>query len=114
MSLQRLFMVLHSCAISAILGVFHTNKRVNERAHGFLGCRHVGYSLMDSMGSASITVTITVFCGAVDGIADGISVRLHSRSLVLYGWFRHPFSYKTKDPNILCHARTPGELINAL
>ncbi|WP_206599158.1 hypothetical protein, partial [Corynebacterium diphtheriae] len=76
-----------------------------------LGCLHVGYSLM---GSASITVTITVFCGAADGIADGISVGLHSRSLVLDGWFRHPYSYKAKDPNILCHDRTPGELINAL
>ncbi|CAB0717794.1 hypothetical protein FRC0141_00068 [Corynebacterium diphtheriae] len=76
-----------------------------------LGCLHVGYSLM---GSASITVTITVFCGAADGIADDISVRLHGRSLVLGGWFRHLCSYKAKGPNILCHARTPGELINAL
>ncbi|CAB0875892.1 hypothetical protein FRC0406_00164 [Corynebacterium diphtheriae] len=76
-----------------------------------LGCLHVGYSLM---GSASITVTITVFCGAADGIADGISVGLHGRSLVLGGWFRHPYSYKAKGPNILCHDRTPGELINAL
>ncbi|CAB0557186.1 hypothetical protein CIP107580_00914 [Corynebacterium diphtheriae] len=84
-------------------------------AHGFLGCLQVGYSLMGSTGSASITVTITVFCGAVDGIDDGISVRLHNRSLVLDGWFRHPlFSYKAKDPNILCYARTPGELINEL
>ncbi|CAB0916437.1 hypothetical protein FRC0418_02008 [Corynebacterium diphtheriae] len=38
-----------------------------------------------STDSASITVTITVLCGAVDGIDDGISVRLHGRSLVLYG-----------------------------
>ncbi|OMO46993.1 hypothetical protein BVL40_03330 [Corynebacterium diphtheriae] len=57
-------------------------------------------------------------CGAfIDGLGfddDGISVRLHSRSLVLYGWFRCPFSCKAKDPSILCHARTPGELINAL
>ncbi|MBG9244035.1 hypothetical protein I4J43_07325 [Corynebacterium belfantii] len=78
------------------------------------GCPHVGHSLMDSTGSASITVTITVFCGAADGIDDGISVGLHGRFLVLDGWFRHPYSYKAKDPNILCHARTPGELINAL
>ncbi|WP_198537033.1 hypothetical protein [Corynebacterium diphtheriae] len=47
-----------------------------------LGCPHVGHSLMDS---ASITVTISVFCGAVDGIDDDISVGLHGRSLVL-GW----------------------------
>ncbi|CAB0570316.1 hypothetical protein Q6D62_09660 [Corynebacterium diphtheriae] len=47
------------------------------------GCPHVGHSLMDSTGSASITVTITVFCGVADGIDDGISVRLHSRSLVV-------------------------------
>ncbi|PSA78690.1 hypothetical protein D9R16_08260 [Corynebacterium diphtheriae] len=71
----------------------------------------MGHSLT---GSASITVTITVFCGAADGIADDISVRLHSRSLVLDGWIRHSYSYKAKDPNILCHDRTPGELINAL
>ncbi|RNF50668.1 hypothetical protein EFE07_00340 [Corynebacterium diphtheriae] len=51
----------------------------------------MGHSLMGSTGSASITVTITVFCGAADGIADGNSVRLHNRSLVLDGWFRHPF-----------------------
>ncbi|MHC9975230.1 hypothetical protein ACNQS2_09005 [Corynebacterium diphtheriae] len=57
-------------------------------AHGFLGCPHAGHSLMGSTGSASITVTITVFCGAADGIADGNSVRLHNRSLVLDGWFR--------------------------
>ncbi|MHD0053668.1 hypothetical protein ACQX3H_10030 [Corynebacterium diphtheriae] len=55
-------------------------------AHGFPGCPHAGHSLMGSTGSASITVTITVFCGAVDGIDDGISVRLHNRSLVLDGW----------------------------
>ncbi|CAB0581833.1 hypothetical protein FRC0129_00298 [Corynebacterium diphtheriae] len=56
-------------------------------------------------------------CGAfIDGLGfdgDGISVGLHSRSLVVDGWFRCPFSYKAKDPNILCHARTPGELISA-
>ncbi|CAB0841795.1 hypothetical protein FRC0360_00069 [Corynebacterium diphtheriae] len=51
-------------------------------AHGFLGCPHAGHSLMGSTGLASITVTITVFCGAADGIADGNSVRLHNRSLV--------------------------------
>ncbi|OLN12848.1 hypothetical protein BUE64_14260, partial [Corynebacterium diphtheriae subsp. lausannense] len=34
------------------------------------GCPHVGHSLMDSTGSASITVTITVFYGAADGIDD--------------------------------------------
>ncbi|APM36190.1 hypothetical protein CIP107510_02105 [Corynebacterium diphtheriae] len=83
-------------------------------AHGFVGCLHVGHSLMGSMGSASMMVTITVFCGAADGIDDDISVRLHGRSLVLYGWFKHPYSYKAKDPNILCHARPLGELINAL
>ncbi|SPJ41881.1 hypothetical protein CHUV2995_02711 [Corynebacterium diphtheriae subsp. lausannense] len=55
------------------------------------GCPHVGHSLMDSTGSASITVTITVFCGAADGIDDGISVGLHGRFLVLDGWFRHPY-----------------------
>ncbi|STC68236.1 putative secreted protein [Corynebacterium diphtheriae] len=55
-----------------------------------------------------MTVTITVFYGAVDGIDDGISVGLHSRFLVLYGWFRHPYSYKAKNPSILCHARTPA------
>ncbi|WP_198531885.1 hypothetical protein [Corynebacterium diphtheriae] len=32
-------------------------------AHGFPGCPHVGHSLT---GSASITVTITVFCDAAD------------------------------------------------
>ncbi|CAB0617272.1 hypothetical protein CIP107555_02066 [Corynebacterium diphtheriae] len=94
-SLRCLFMVLPSCAILAILGVFHASKRVDECAHGFVGCLHVGYSLM---GSASMTVTITVFCGAVDGIAANISVGLHSRSLVVDGWFRYPFSYKAKDP----------------
>ncbi|WP_183070919.1 hypothetical protein [Corynebacterium diphtheriae] len=78
-------MVLPSCAILAILGVFHASKRVDQRAHGFVDCPHVGHSLMDSMGSASMTVTITVFCGAADGIDDDISVRLHGRSLVL-GW----------------------------
>ncbi len=53
----------------------------------------------------------------IDGLGfddDDISVRLHGRSLVLGGWFRHLCSYKAKGPNILCHARTPGELINAL
>ncbi|AEX44999.1 hypothetical protein CDHC01_1944 [Corynebacterium diphtheriae HC01] len=54
-------------------------------AQGFVSCPHAGYPLIGPTGSASITVTITVFCGAVDGIADGISVRLHGRSLVLYG-----------------------------
>ncbi|CAB0528400.1 hypothetical protein CIP100275_02182 [Corynebacterium diphtheriae] len=78
------------------------------------GCPHVGHSLMDSTGSASITVTITVFCGAADGIDDDISVRLHGRSLVLGGWFRHLYPCKAKDSSILCHARTLGELINAL
>ncbi|MHC9664273.1 hypothetical protein ACQXY3_12110 [Corynebacterium diphtheriae] len=29
---------------------------------------------------------IAMFCGAADGIDDGISVRLHGRSLVLDGW----------------------------
>ncbi|CAB0532827.1 hypothetical protein CIP107529_00126 [Corynebacterium diphtheriae] len=75
-------------------------------AHGFLGCPHAGHSLMGSTGSASMMVAITVFCGAADGIADGNSVRLHNRSLVC--------TDKAKDPNILCHARTPSELINAL
>ncbi|AEX82352.1 hypothetical protein CDVA01_0083 [Corynebacterium diphtheriae VA01] len=67
-------------------------------AHGFLGCPHAGHSLMGSTGSASITVTITVFCGAADGIADGNSVRLHNRSLVLDGWFRHPFFLQSQEP----------------
>ncbi|CAB0581982.1 hypothetical protein CIP107546_00153 [Corynebacterium diphtheriae] len=66
--------------------------------HGFLGCPHVGYSLMGSTGSASITVTITVFCGAADGIDDDISVRLHNSSLVLDGWFRHPFFLQSQEP----------------
>ncbi len=57
---------------------------------------------------------IAMFCGAADGIDDDISVRLHGRFLVLDGWIRHPYSYKAKGPSILCHARTPGELINAL
>ncbi|CAB0862745.1 hypothetical protein FRC0313_02153 [Corynebacterium diphtheriae] len=78
------------------------------------GCPHVGHSLMDSTGSASITVTITVFCGAADGIDDDISVRLHGRSLVLGGWFRHLYPCKAKDSSILCYARTLGELINAV
>ncbi|RNF50759.1 hypothetical protein EFE11_01355 [Corynebacterium diphtheriae] len=47
-------------------------------------------------------------CGAfIDGLGfddDGISVRLHSRSLVLYGWFRCPFSCKAK---ILVSCATP-------
>ncbi|CAB0978026.1 hypothetical protein FRC0484_01924 [Corynebacterium diphtheriae] len=85
-----------------------------RRAHGFLGCLHAGYSLMGSMGSASMTVTISMFCGAADGIDDGISVRLHGRSLVLGGWFRHLYPCKAKDSSILCYARTLGELINAL
>ncbi|CAB0544294.1 hypothetical protein CIP107534_00285 [Corynebacterium diphtheriae] len=34
---------------------------------------------------SKMMVTITVFCGAADGIDDDISVRLHGRSLVL-GW----------------------------
>ncbi|SPJ39278.1 hypothetical protein CHUV2995_00049 [Corynebacterium diphtheriae subsp. lausannense] len=57
------------------------------------------------------------FIDGLDGLGfddDDISVRLHGRSLVVGGWFRHPYSYKAKDPNILCHARIPGELINAL
>ncbi|MHD0036068.1 hypothetical protein ACQX4O_10235, partial [Corynebacterium diphtheriae] len=49
-----------SCAILAILGVFHASKRVDQRAHGFVGCLHVGHSLM---GSASMTVTSP--CSAV-------------------------------------------------
>ncbi|CAB0618351.1 hypothetical protein FRC0129_02147 [Corynebacterium diphtheriae] len=77
-------------------------------AHGFLGCLHVGHSLMGSMGSASMMVTITMFCGAADGVDDDISVGLHSRSLVVDGWFRHPYSYKAKDPNILCHPLPPA------
>ncbi|OIS21976.1 hypothetical protein BHF95_06760 [Corynebacterium diphtheriae] len=35
----------------------------------------------------------------IDGLGfddDGISVRLHSRSLVVDGWFRHPYSYKSQ------------------
>ena len=77
---------------------------------------------LDGLGFNNSDVTVfcdtgesnSSFCGVTDGIDDGISVSLHSRSLVLYGWIRYPFSYKAKDPNILCHARTPGELINAL
>ncbi|CAB0501429.1 hypothetical protein NY055_01320 [Corynebacterium diphtheriae bv. mitis] len=72
MSLRRLFMVLPNCAISAILGVFHTNKRFDQRAHGFLGCLRVGHSLMglmDSTDSALMTVTITVFCGLGDSFS---------------------------------------------
>ncbi|MHC9603006.1 hypothetical protein ACQXXP_10940 [Corynebacterium diphtheriae] len=61
--MRRLFMAMPSCSISAILGVFHTHKRVNECAHGFLGCPHVGYSLMGFMGSALMTVTS--LCSAV-------------------------------------------------
>ncbi|UEB75019.1 hypothetical protein [Corynebacterium diphtheriae] len=34
---------------------------------------------------SKMMVTITVFCGAVDGIDDGISVWLHGRFLVV-GW----------------------------
>ncbi|CAB0777831.1 hypothetical protein FRC0151_01987 [Corynebacterium diphtheriae] len=49
------------------------------------GCPHVGYSLMGSTGSASMVVTITMFCGAADGVDDDISVGRHSRSLVV-GW----------------------------
>ncbi|MHC9591458.1 hypothetical protein ACQX25_08435 [Corynebacterium diphtheriae] len=40
-----------------------------RRAHGFLGCPHVGHSLMDSMGSASMTVTIAMFCGLGDSFS---------------------------------------------
>ncbi|CAB0617759.1 hypothetical protein CIP107557_02190 [Corynebacterium diphtheriae] len=47
-----------------------------------LGCPHVGHSLMGLMGSASMMVTITMFCGAADGVDDDISVGRHSRSLV--------------------------------
>ncbi|MHC9585086.1 hypothetical protein ACQQ62_10695 [Corynebacterium diphtheriae] len=61
-------------------------------AHGFLGCPHVEHSLMGSMGSASMTMAFPLGC-------------------TVGPWF---CSYKAKDPNILCHARTPGELINAL
>ncbi|CAB0916611.1 hypothetical protein FRC0411_02048 [Corynebacterium diphtheriae] len=104
-------MVLPSCAILAILGVFYASKRVDKRAHGFVGCLHVGHSLM---GSALMMVTITVFCGAVDGIADGIFVGLHGRCLVLYGWFRYLCSYKAKDPKYLVPRPNPGVLINAL
>ncbi|AEX42605.1 putative secreted protein [Corynebacterium diphtheriae 31A] len=68
-SLRCLFMVLPSCTILAILGVFHASKRVDQRAHGFVGCLHVGYSLMGSMGSALMTVTITVFCGFDDSFS---------------------------------------------
>ncbi|WP_143338748.1 hypothetical protein [Corynebacterium diphtheriae] len=39
-----------------------------------LGCPHVGHSLMGLMGSASMMVTITMFCGAADGVDDDISV----------------------------------------
>ncbi|UWE70507.1 hypothetical protein NY055_05970 [Corynebacterium diphtheriae bv. mitis] len=49
-----------------------------------LGCPQVGHSLIGSMDSASITVTITVFCGAVDGIDDDISVGLHE--VLGFGW----------------------------
>ncbi|WP_244652829.1 hypothetical protein [Corynebacterium diphtheriae] len=58
-----------------------------------------------------------VFVDGLDGLGfddDDISVRLHGRFLVVGGWFRHPYSYKAKDPSILCYARTLGELINAL
>ncbi|MHC9710042.1 hypothetical protein ACQXYI_06765 [Corynebacterium diphtheriae] len=68
-------------------------------AHGFLGCPHAGHSLMGSTGSASMMVTITVFCGAADGIDDGNSVRLHNRSLVLYGQSQgHLISCATPEP----------------
>ncbi|CAB0525922.1 hypothetical protein [Corynebacterium diphtheriae] len=78
------------------------------------GCPHVGYSLMGFDGLGFDDGDIAMFCGAADGIDDGISVRLHGRFLVVGGWFRHPYSYKAKDPSILCYARTLGELINAL
>ncbi|CAB0595241.1 hypothetical protein CIP107550_00932 [Corynebacterium diphtheriae] len=64
---------------------------VNERAHG-------------STGSASITVTITVFCGAVDGIDDGITVRLHGRSLVCMDGLDTLFPTK---PRTLVSCATP-------
>ncbi|CAB0596343.1 hypothetical protein [Corynebacterium diphtheriae] len=78
-------------------------------AHGFLGCLQVGYSLMGSMGSASITVTITVFCGAVDGIDDGITVRLHGRSLVCMDGLDTLFPTK---PRTLISCATPEPLAN--
>ncbi|OMO43855.1 hypothetical protein BVL41_08130 [Corynebacterium diphtheriae] len=62
-----------------------------------LGCPHVGHSLM---GSASMTMTFPLGCTVGYWLWGG--------------WFRHPYSYKAKDPSILCHARTLGELINAL
>ncbi|CAB0916586.1 hypothetical protein FRC0418_02018 [Corynebacterium diphtheriae] len=79
-----------------------------------LGCPHVGHSLMGLMGSASMMVTITMFCGAADGVDDDISVGRHSRSLVCTDGLdtliptkpRTPISCATPDP--------PGELINAL
>ncbi|MHC9792797.1 hypothetical protein ACQX4M_07710 [Corynebacterium diphtheriae] len=32
-------------------------------------CPHVGHSLMDSMGSASMTVTTAMFCGLGDSFS---------------------------------------------
>ncbi|CAB0857103.1 hypothetical protein FRC0323_01782 [Corynebacterium diphtheriae] len=73
----------------------------------------MGYSLMGFDGLGFDDGDIAMFCGAADGIDDDISVRLHGRSLVLGGWFRHLYPCKAKDSSILCHARTLGELISA-
>ncbi|WP_241872789.1 hypothetical protein [Corynebacterium diphtheriae] len=53
--------------------------------YSFLGCPHVG---LDGLGFDD--GNIPMFCGAVDGIDDDISVRLHGRSLVLYGQSQGP------------------------
>ncbi len=61
MSLRRLFMLLPSCTISAILGVFHANKRVDQRAHGFVGCLLVGSSTRSVVMVRSRCRSQTVF-----------------------------------------------------
>ncbi|PSA80131.1 hypothetical protein BT094_02205 [Corynebacterium diphtheriae] len=60
------------------------------RSRNTLGCLHVGHSLMGSMGSASMTMAFSLGCTVGPWFWGG--------------WFRYPFSYKAKDPSILCYA----------
>ncbi|MHC9605521.1 hypothetical protein ACQXYJ_12085, partial [Corynebacterium diphtheriae] len=69
---------------------------VNECAHGFLGCPHVGYSLM---GLASMTVTSP--CSAARQMVSTMAFPLGCTVgpwFWMDGWFRYPLFLQSQGP----------------
>ncbi|MHC9546933.1 hypothetical protein ACQQ64_09860 [Corynebacterium diphtheriae] len=67
--------------------------------HGFLGCPHVGYSLMGSTGSASMTMAFPLGCTVGPWLwMDGLD----------------PLFLQSQGPQYLVPRPNPSELINAL